>query len=68
MVYLKKLGSEIKHIRNNRHLTQEDLAEEAKMNPTHLGHIEQGIREPRLKTLVKIADALNVRVKDLIPF
>jgi transcriptional regulator with XRE-family HTH domain len=68
MPYLRKLGSAIKEERNKRYLTQEKLAELANMNSTHLGHIEQGIREPRIKTLIKIADALRVRVKDLIPF
>jgi transcriptional regulator with XRE-family HTH domain len=68
MLYLRKLGSEIKQARNKRYLTQEKLAEITDMNSTHLGHIEQGIREPRLKTLIKIADALGVMVKDLITF
>lgn len=68
MQYLKNLGNEIHRIRKKQHLTQENLAEKSNMNPAHLGHIEQGIREPRIKTLIKIADALNVRVKDLIPF
>lgn len=63
-----KIGDEIQRLRKKQYLTQEELAEKANLNPTHLGHIEQGIREPRLKTLKKIADALNVRVKDLIPF
>ena len=63
-----KLGGEIKNIRIKRGLSQEQLAERANMNPTHLGHIEQGVREPRFKTLIKIANALGVRVKDLIPF
>lgn len=63
-----RLGGEIQALRKKRGLSQEQLAERANMNPTHLGHIEQGVREPRFKTLMKIADALGVRVKDLIPF
>ena len=63
-----KLGVEIQRIRESKQYTQEFLAERADMHPKHLGHIEQGFREPRLKTLKKIADALGVRVKDLIPF
>jgi len=68
MGYLKKLGDEIKRRRTKKYLTQEKLAEIADMNATHLGHIEQGRREPKFKTLIKIADALGVRVKDLITF
>lgn len=63
-----QLGEEIKKLREERGWTQEDLAEKAGLNPTHLGFIEQGRKEPRLKTLQKIASALNVQVRDLIPF
>lgn len=63
-----QLGEEIKRLRGEKGWTQEYLAEKANLNTTHLGFIEQGRKEPRLKTLKKIADALNVRVKDLIPF
>lgn len=68
MAYTKRLGTEIRKIRIHRHLTQEDLADKIGLNATHLGHIEQGLKEPRIKTLIKIADGLDVRVKDLIPF
>lgn len=63
-----QLGEEISKLRKKKNWTQEYLAEKAELNPTHLGFIEQGRKEPRFKTLTKIANALNVRVKDLIPF
>lgn len=65
---MQKIGEEIQKIRRKQGLTQEDLAERANLNSTHLGFIEQGRKEPKFKTLKKIANALDVRVKDLIPF
>jgi len=64
----ERIGHRIQQIRKKKSLSQEDLAEKANLNSTYLGHIEQGRREPRFKTLKKIAAALNVMVKDLIPF
>ena len=64
----QRLGREIQRIRNKRGLSQEQLAERSELDTITIGFIEQGRREPRLKTLMKIADALGVRVKDLIPF
>lgn len=66
--YCRQLGREIQHFRYMRRLTQESVAYKAKLNTTHYGHIEQGLKEPRISTLIKIADALGVRVKDLFPF
>lgn len=65
---IKTLGQQVQELRLKKHLTQEKLAELASMHTVHVGQIEQGAREPRIKTLKKIADALGVRVKDLIPF
>lgn len=64
----RRLGAEIQTIRKRRGLSQEQLAELTDLDAMTIAFIEQGRREPRLKTLKRIADALGVRVKDLIPF
>ena len=64
MIY-RKVGDEVRLARAKRGLSQEKLAEKSGISTQHLGFIEQGRREPQLKTLRKIADALGVRVKDL---
>lgn len=64
----KMLGQEIQRFRIKRGFSQEELAERSNISTLHLGYIEQGRREPKFKTLKKIADALGVRVKDIIPF
>lgn len=62
------LSKKIKQFRIEKGYTQYDLATRAKISPSHISHIEQGFRNPQLSTLRKIADALNVAVKDLIDF
>lgn len=62
------LGKRIKQFRELTRLTQEQLAEKARISTTHLGLIETGKRRIGLKTLQKVAKVLNVKVRDLIPF
>lgn len=67
--YQVKLGKRIKELRNQRGLTQEELALDViKMNVSYLAKIENGYINTSLRYLVKIAHGLNVEVKDLIEF
>jgi transcriptional regulator with XRE-family HTH domain len=65
---MAKLGKTLQALRIKRGLSQEQLAERSGLSTITISFIEQGRRKPQLKTLEKIADALGVRVKDLIPF
>ena len=62
------LGKRIKRFRKRVGLTQEKLAEKVKVSVTHIGLVETGKRRISLKTLQKIASALGVKGKDLLPF
>ena len=64
----KSLGMRIKHIRESKGLTQEKLAEKTGLSLDFIGKIEVNINEPGLKSLIKIANALNVHIKDLFDF
>ncbi len=64
----KRLGQEVQAVRTKRGLSQEQLAERSGLSISAIAFVEQGRRKPQLPTLEKIADALGVRVKDLIPF
>lgn len=44
---------------------QAELAKMARVSRGEVGHLERGLRKPTLKTLRKLADALNVDYKDL---
>jgi transcriptional regulator with XRE-family HTH domain len=60
------LGRRIKALRLRRNLTQEALGERAGLNYKYLGAIERGERNPSVKQLLKIAQALGVAPHELL--
>lgn len=62
----KKIGGNLRQIRQSKGITQENLALEAGLNRAYIGYIERGERNPSTDTLVKIAKALKVSPKDLL--
>ncbi len=67
MLMEKNLGCNIRGIRKERKLTQEQVAELARINPKYLGEIERGLKNPTALIIQSLADALNVRICDIIP-
>jgi len=63
----KSLGEKIRKLRRERKLTQEKLAELAEIDPKSVIQIENGKRNPTLKTIDKIAKALKVSAGELLP-
>jgi transcriptional regulator with XRE-family HTH domain len=61
-----ELGGTIRQLRKKAGLTQEELADMAGIYYTYLGEVERGNKSPTFSTLIKIADALGVRVADLV--
>lgn len=61
------LGEKIRFIRQRKALTQEALAENAKLKKLTLREIETGKRTPHFQTIRKIARALDVTPEDLAP-
>lgn len=66
--FYKKLGTRIKYLRENANLTQEQLADKAQISLDFLGKIEVSINKPGLRSLIKIANALSLQVKELFDF
>lgn len=60
------LGARVRRIRLERRLTQEELAERARISVDMLSKTEQGKRYPRLPVLMRIASALDVPVSELV--
>lgn len=60
------VGRNIRRLREARRMTQEQLAFEARIDLTYVGGIERGRRNPSLMVMVRIADALDVPVGDLL--
>jgi len=62
------IGLNIKYFRGRQNMTQEDLSEKIELASRYISDIERGKRNITLKTLYKIAQALNVEPNDLLKF
>jgi transcriptional regulator with XRE-family HTH domain len=60
------LGRNVRHLRQQKGLTQEELAFEAEIDLTYMGGIERGRRNPSLLVMARIADALSVPLPKLL--
>lgn len=61
----KKVGDNIRKLRKRAGLSQEDVSSKAKIDLTTVNEIEGGLRNPSLKTLHKISNALKADLKEL---
>ena len=62
------LGLRIRHLREDRGLTQEQLAERAGLSMKHLGLVERGKTNSTLSSLEGVSRALGVSLSDLFDF
>jgi transcriptional regulator with XRE-family HTH domain len=63
---LRELGDRVRSHRNERKLSQEQLAERAGLHRNYVGGIEQGRRNVSIVNLYKLATALELDVGELI--
>ncbi len=63
---LRALANRIKELRDQKGISQEELAHRAGLSRTGMGFLETGKRWPRLDTLMKVADGLNITVDELL--
>lgn len=66
--FYKKLGLSIKKLRNQKSLTQQQLADKIGIGLNFMGKIEVAFSKPSMDTIIKIADAFNIAVSDLTDF
>jgi transcriptional regulator with XRE-family HTH domain len=57
----KQVGLNVKRIRSERGWSQEKLGFESGLDRTYISGIERGARNPTVRVLKEIADALGVR-------
>jgi transcriptional regulator with XRE-family HTH domain/predicted transcriptional regulator len=60
------LGQRVRHFRNARNLTLDQLGAAVGIAPSQLSLVENGKREPRLSLLTSIASALEVELAELL--
>ncbi len=61
-----RFGAALRAWRHRRHLTQEQLAERSGLSYKFIGEVERGTGNPTLETIAGLANALGVRVADLV--
>lgn len=64
---LALLGQQIRRLREQKNLSQEEFAGVADIDRAYYGGIERGERNVAALNLIKIADALGVEVGKLFP-
>lgn len=62
----KLLGNTIRERRKQAKLSQEKLAELADLHPNYVGEVERGEKTISIDALVRLAKALDVRLRDLV--
>nr|WP_300839722.1 helix-turn-helix transcriptional regulator [uncultured Acetatifactor sp.] len=60
------VAENIKRIRKEKHLTQKQLGEKCGMSESTLRQYEIGYRNPKIETIKKIADALEVGLWEIV--
>jgi transcriptional regulator with XRE-family HTH domain len=60
------VGDKVRRLRDERALTQEELAEKAGITVTALSRIERNSAEPRAKTRRRLAEALGADPRELL--
>lgn len=62
---LAAFGRRVRELRQERGLSQEQLAQKCGLHRNYVGGIERGERNPSLRNIVRIARALSVTVPEL---
>lgn len=60
------LGETLRALRAKASFSQEVLAEKADLSAIFISRVERGKESPSVDSLVKLAKALKVRVRDLV--
>lgn len=64
--FIKQVGSQIKKLREQSGLSQEDLANDCNIPKSQIGRIERAEINTTLRTIYKIAIVLKVKPEDLL--
>ena len=61
------IGQQLRHVRRSKDVSQATLAKQVGVSVGWISRIERGLDMPNLMLLIRIAKALQVRVRELIP-
>lgn len=60
------LATNLRRLRAERGMTQEDLAFESNLHRTFVAHVERGVRNISLDNIEKLASALKIETHELL--
>ncbi len=60
-----EFGRKIKAIRKSSRLSQEELADKAKLHRNYISDVERGERNLSLEALIKLSIGLGISIRDL---
>lgn len=66
MDVVQLLGENVRHYRKLKGMTQEQLALEAEMERSYVSDLERGTRNPSVRALGRLAQALRVEPHQLL--
>lgn len=64
----QRFGDNLKKLRKKKNMSQHELAMKAKVDLKTVNNLENGVRQPMLKTAWKLANAMEVRLYKLFDF
>ncbi|WET04851.1 helix-turn-helix transcriptional regulator [Flavobacterium sp. YJ01] len=66
--FISNLGIHIRQLREKKGLSQQALAEDCDIPRNQIGRIERAEINTGIKTLIRIANALDIDLKELLDF
>ncbi len=64
----EKFGNKVRKLREQRKMSQLGLAQKSGLDLTTINEVENGNRDPMLKTIWRMANALGVKISQLFDF
>ena len=62
----KRLGRNLRRLREAKGLSQEQFADEAGIHRTYVSDLERGSRNPTIRVVDRVAKALGVTASDIL--
>lgn len=62
----KKLGQNMKKIRLAKQMSQGDICRKLGLGRSYISNVENGKNNPTLSTITKLAEALGVKIEELL--
>jgi transcriptional regulator with XRE-family HTH domain len=66
--FVKQFGERVRNLRIEKNLSQEELANTAEIPINQVGRIERGEINTTLVTIKALADALQIKVSELLTY